>query len=281
MLRFARAALYTVIPAELLIVIMIVSGVSLPAPLVVAVEVAVVLVFGLEMVTGCRLFLAARRRGAGRRAAAEEAVRTLVPEPVLKVVMFEVKGMVSIVRWVLRRRAGVPEGATAVSYAKEQWPLMLVMLFAMVVETVGLDLLLVAIDAPAWLRFGVLVLDVYSVLFAVALAAACEVHPHVITADELRIRYGAYFDLRIPRDQIASVRVSRSYNESSMVRGADGRLSVAVSSQTNLVVELTEPVAYVRPLGKSGTATTVRFFADTPAAALAALRPADARTVNT
>ncbi|WP_329086189.1 hypothetical protein [Streptosporangium sp. NBC_01469] len=45
------------------------------------------------------------------------------------------------------------------------------------------------------------------------------------------------------------------------------------TSQTNVVVELTEPVIVVRPLGRRAEATTIRFFTDTPDAVLNALRP--------
>ena len=58
-----------------------------------------------------------------------------------------------------------------------------------------------------------------------------------------------------------------------MVTVANGRLGVAVSSQTNVIVELTEPITVIRPLGRRAEATTIRFFADTPGAALNALRP--------
>lgn len=57
-----------------------------------------------------------------------------------------------------------------------------------------------------------------------------------------------------------------------MVIVADGRLGVAVGSQTNVAVELREPVTVVRPLGRRAEATEIRFFADDPGAALTALR---------
>lgn len=49
--------------------------------------------------------------------------------------------------------------------------------------------------------------------------------------------------------------------------------SLRRTSQTNVVVELTEPVIVVRPLGRRAEATTIRFFTDTPDAVLNALRP--------
>ncbi|MFG1708280.1 hypothetical protein ACFLIM_34255 [Nonomuraea sp. M3C6] len=190
----------------------------------------------------------------------------------LRILGFELKGLAAIGLWVVRRRHGVPRGATAVTYAKEQTFMLSLMLFAMAVETVVIDLLLVATGVPAGVRFAVLFADVYGLLFGVMLAAACVTRPHVVTADELRIRYGAYFDLRVPRHQIAAVRTGRNYDESSMVSIKDGRLSVAVSSQTNVTIELTEPITFVRPLGARAEATTIRFFADKPDVVTTALR---------
>ncbi len=61
------------------------------------------------------------------------------------------------------------------------------------------------------------------------------VRPHVVGADgSLRLRYGALLDIR--------------------------------------VVELTEPVCFVRPLGKTAEARAFRFYAEDPAAVVTALR---------
>ena len=46
------------------------------------------------------------------------------------------------------------------------------------------------------------------------------------------------------------VRELQNFNESGMVKIEDDRLAVVVASQTNLVVELTEPIIAVRPLGR-------------------------------
>ncbi|MGP3914457.1 hypothetical protein [Nonomuraea sp. 10N515B] len=190
----------------------------------------------------------------------------------IRVLGFELKGLASIGLWIVRRRHGVPAGASVVSYAKEQTFTLWLMLFAMAVETVVIDLLLVATGVPEWIRFTVLIADVYGLLFGVMLAAGCVTRPHVVTADELRIRYAAYFDVRVPRDLIASVRSSRNDNEGSMVSVKNGHLRVAVGSRTNVTIELTEPVAFVRPLGRRAKATTISFFADQPEPVVAALR---------
>lgn len=271
MIRLARAVMFAALPAELLVVVLLVSGAPLPAPLVVAAEAAVTAAILLEAAVAVRLYRAARRGGATRRAAVRAAGDELIPAKVRRIVGFDAKGVASIVLWLLRRRDGVPPGATALPYSGEQRVLMTIMVGVLAVETVAMELLLAALGASAGLRGVVLALDLYSILLTLAIAAACATRPHVVTADELRVRSGAFFDLRIPRSLITSVRLARNYNEPGMVTVRDGRLGLAVSAQTNVVVELSEPVTAVRPLGATAPVRLVRFFTDTPAEAVAAL----------
>lgn len=273
MLRIARSALFAIVPAELLFAVLLVSGVSLPGPVVALAELAVLAVFVLEAAVAYRMFRFARRAGADRRTAMRATVDQLVPVQVRRIMEFDLKGMISLVLWAARRRNGVPPGTTVVPYARAQTPMLTVLLFVMVVETVWLELLLRGIGAPVALRAGVLLIDLYSVLFGLQFGAACVTRPHVVSADELRIRYGVFFDLRVPRQRIAAVRLAPNYNESGMVKTYDERLAVAVTAQTNVVVELTEPITVVRPLGRRAEARTIRFFTDAPNTALEALRP--------
>ncbi|MFC5996369.1 hypothetical protein ACFQE5_19375 [Pseudonocardia hispaniensis] len=191
-----------------------------------------------------------------------------------RILGFDLKGVVSLVLWIAGRRHGVPPGATAVSYARAQTSLMMMFLFAMVVELVAAEILLRAIGAPATLRMAVLVIDAYGVLIGLATVAAGVTRPHVVSADELRIRYGAFFDLRVPRAQITTVRHRRNLNEHRTITVADDHLAVAVSAQTNMLIELAEPITAVRPLGRRAEVSTIRFFADDPRAAVAVLQPA-------
>jgi hypothetical protein len=192
-----------------------------------------------------------------------------------RIIGFDTKGLVSLFLWVARRRTGVPPGAVAVSYSREQTTTMLLWLFAMAVELVGVDIVLRAMDVPEAIRMAVLVLDAYGLLIGLAVLAACITRPHVITADHLRIRYGAFFDLRVPRALIADVRHARNMNENGLIVVDDDRLAVAVASQTNVIVELSEPITAIRPLGLPTQTRTIRFVADNPQSTLKALRSQD------
>ncbi|MBN6054197.1 hypothetical protein JYK22_19805 [Nonomuraea sp. RK-328] len=275
MVRFARAALYAVVPAECLLAVLLVSGVRLPAAVLAVVEAVAALVFALEAVVAGRLYLAGRRAGAGRRAALSVTADALVPRVVRRLVEFEVRGVAALVLFVVRRgRPRVPPGVLAVPYAGEQAATLLVFGFAMAVETVVVHLLLVSLGTPAAINLPVLLLDAYGVLFVLALAASSALRPHLVSDYELRVRFGEYLDVRVPRELIASVAAARSYDEKGMAMVVDGRLRVAVSSQTNVAVELTAPVTVTRPLGGRAEVTSLRFFAADPAAVVRALRSA-------
>ncbi|GAB3901009.1 hypothetical protein GCM10027612_63680 [Microbispora bryophytorum subsp. camponoti] len=154
---------------------------------------------------------------------------------------------------------------------------MAAMLFVLVLETVAMDLLLRRFGLPDVPRLVILALDASSVLGVLGIMVSCARRPHTVTPDGLRLRYGRLFGLDIPAELVASARIDRRYDEKRLVRLSDGELALAVSSQTNLVVELREPIEVPRPrrpwttAAGSAAVRRVRFFADDPAAAVRAV----------
>ncbi|RSS42900.1 hypothetical protein EF912_30225 [Streptomyces sp. WAC07061] len=260
--RVARTAACAVIPGELVLVLCLAAGVRPPGWATAAAEALVLGVLALEAWV---LGSLRRRTGSWRR-----AVGAVVPEPVLRLLLHELRAAASLGRWIVRRRHGVGPGDLAAAYTGPQTAMMYGLLFVSVVETVGLAVL---IPWPAVHRV-VLVLDVYGVLLVLALHAACVTRPHVLRADgSLRIRYGALFDLTVPPDAVASARVERRYPEGRLVTvSEDGVLDLIVGSQTTVTLELNRPLDFRRPLGARARARTIRFHTDEPRALVAAVR---------
>ncbi|WP_406727765.1 hypothetical protein WJ438_28545 [Streptomyces sp. GD-15H] len=177
----------------------------------------------------------------------------------------ELRLMVSLVRWLARRTHGVA-GGTAFGYARGQGVVMFGFAFVCVVETVVMSVLL--LDWPT-VHAVVLFLDVYTVVFVVALHAADVVRPHVLEPDSgtLRIRRAVHVDLRIPLERIASVRRELRLSHER----ADGELNVEVGSQTTVTLEFTEPVTHVTFFGRPRDVRVVRFHADESDALVRAL----------
>jgi hypothetical protein len=259
-------------PAEAALLLCAVAGVRIPGAIFVGAEALTVTVLALESVVLWRLYAARRRVGVGRRDATRGALDTLVPVVARRLVAHEIQALHSLGLWVLRQRHQVPDGALAVAYTGPQTAMMYGLLSVSVIETI-----LLALVIPWPLVHAILLfVDMYGVVLILALHAACVVRPHVVGPDgSLRIRYGALFDLRVPAAAIAAARVERRYPDGGLVQlSADGVLDLAVGSQTTVTVELTEPVAFVRPLGAQGFARTLRFHADDPRETVAALTQA-------
>ena len=166
----------------------------------------------------------------------------------------ELRLMMSLWLWVARRRHGVG-GGTAFGYARGEAAMMYGLAFVCVVETVALSVLLA--DWPA-VHAVVLVLDVYTVVFVVALHAASVVRPHVVGDGVLRVRRAVHVDLRIPVERIASVRRELRMTHDA----AEGELDLAVGSQTTVTVELDGSLTHVTFLGRPREIRVVRFHAD-------------------
>ncbi|WP_030723500.1 hypothetical protein [Streptomyces sp. NRRL F-2580] len=269
-IRAARLAVSAVVPAELALVACLAAGMRLPGWALAATEVLLVAVLLLEAWVLHGLYAAGRARGAGRGEAWREAVRAVVPVRVRRLLRHELHALAALGRWTVRGRHGVRPGDLAVAYTGPQTAVVYGMLFVSVVETVVLAFL---IPWPTVHRV-VLVLDVYGILIVLALHAACVTRPHVVRPDgSLLIRYGALFDLAVPADAVASVRVERRYPEGRLVTlSQDGVLDLIVGSQTTVTLELKRALRFTRPLGATAEARTVRFHADDPRALVTALR---------
>ncbi|MFG2457826.1 hypothetical protein ACGFWE_12240 [Streptomyces sp. NPDC048523] len=268
--RAARVAVAAVLPGELVLAACLVAGVRPPGWALAGAEALVLAVLLLEAWVLRSLYVAARTRGADRRAARRAAVREAVPVTVRRLILHELRALASLGRWVRRRTHGVRPGDLAAAYTGPQTSMMYGLLFVMVIETVVLALL---IPWPLVHRV-ILVIDLYGVVLVLALHAACVTRPHVVRPDgSLRIRYGALFDLAVPPDAVASVRVDRRYPEGHLITlSEDGVLDLIVGSQTSVTLKLNRPLPFTRPLGATEKAHTIRFHADDPRALVSALR---------
>lgn len=212
-----------------------------------------------------------RRGGLTKRAALYAIAADVVSVPGLRLMIHEFRTYTSILRLLTGRwRHGVREGDIAVRYASGGAGLLLALVYLSVIETVALAFL---IPWPL-VREVTLGLDLWGVFFILGLFASFVVRPHVIGADgSLRLRSGALLDIRIPAQDIATVRAERGTARGK--KGAvddDGCADVSQGGQTTVTVELARPMTFTRPLGKQARARVFRFYAADPAAAVAALR---------
>ncbi|TLQ46294.1 hypothetical protein [Streptomyces marianii] len=247
--RLLRGVAYLVLPGELVLLVCLMAGLRPPAPVLAAAEAAVLFLLLAEAAVFLRLW-----RGEGLTP--REAVRELVPEPVLRLAGHELRLMWSLLLWAARRRSGVGPGDRVFGHARDQAALLFGFGFVCVVEAVGMAYLL-----SPWpvLHAVVLVLDVYTVLFVVGLHAASVTRPHTLSGDTLRLRQAAHVDVRIPLERIASASYELVFTHD---KKEEGVLNLPVGAQTSLTLTLSDPVESVGLLGRTRQVHTVRCHAD-------------------
>ncbi|MFF0482002.1 hypothetical protein [Streptomyces sp. NPDC004435] len=261
--RALRGVAYVALPAELVVLVLLLGGVRMPEAVLLGTELLMAVLLTAEAVVWTRL----RRRGLSRR----EALAELVPERVLRLITHELTLLASLWRWAARRPHGTAGAEGVFPHARDQATLMYGFAFVCLVETAGMSWLLA--DMPV-AHAIVLVLDVYTVLFVLGLHAASVTRPHVLGDGLLRARQGAHVDVSVPLERIAAVRRENRFTHEKR----DGELNLAVGSQTSVTLELDEPVDVVGLLGGVRPVTTVRLHADDPKALYEAVRDAVAVT---
>lgn len=262
-LRVLRGVAYAALPAELVLLVLLLGGVRISGAVLAGAELLTAGLLAAEAVAWVRL----RRRGLSRR----EALAELVPERVLRLIGHELTLMTGLGRWAARRPHGTAGAEGVFPHARDQAALMYGFAFVCLVETVGMSWLLA--DLPV-VHAVVLVLDVYTVLFVLGLHAASVTRPHVLGGGRLRARQAAHVDVSVPLDRIAAVRRENRFTHEKK----DGELNLAVGSRTSVTLELSEPVDVVGLLGGVRPVTTVRLHADDPRALYEAVRDAVAVT---
>ena len=169
-------------------------------------------------------------------------------------------------RWVTRRK-DVPAGTVPIGYSGLVAPMLWLWIFGSAVEVGVLDVLLHRWWTP--LRIPLLVLGVWGVMWMLGLLAAYRMRPHLLGADELRVRDGIHARVGVPLDRIASVR-SVDHELPGLLRSVhvegeqpDALLLIGVGSRTNLELVLTGPTTLPTPHGPT-TVTRVGLWVDEP-----------------
>jgi hypothetical protein len=122
-------------------------------------------------------------------------------------------------------------------------------------ESIGLHLLVKLWSArAAWI---VTSLDLYGLLWLFGDYNALRLRPSIVTADELRIRYGLRWSVAVPRTNVAAVR--RTNGEADWKRR--GVLKVAMLEDPRYMIELREPQV---AKGLAGIRKTISAIAISP-----------------
>ena len=183
---------------------------------------------------------------------------------------YELSMYTSLARWVARRPSHGSPGDQPVGYAQGISPGLGLWVFGSAVEVPVAHVLI------PWesVRTPVLVLGVWGLLWMLGMLASLRVHPHLVSEEQLRVRYGALTDVRVPWDAVAQVRRDRRDHPGGIrsVFLDDDRLAVAVGAETNVVLTLSRPVEVRTPSTGTVEVREVALLVDDPAAFVTATR---------
>lgn len=237
---------------------------------------AIAVIVAIEVVITCVLIRVAWRAGRSQDGSAldrAEAAVAAIAGPVVATLMVGELRMLRSLWLGLRGRHDVPPGAVAIGYSRGRWAAPALFGFAALLELFAIDLLV------PWERFGryyglrwvLLGLSAYGVLWVLMWVVAEKVHPHLITDRELRLRSGPMVLMRIRLDQIA-----RATKSGLADPGPDVAVFAAPLVAPNLDLTLRTPVARLSWFGKEkGTFNRVALAVDDPAEAAQLLTRSD------
>ncbi|NJC71913.1 hypothetical protein HC031_19650 [Planosporangium thailandense] len=265
---------FLVVATELVLVVGGVVSLADAAVAVVLIEIALLGVVVGEVVTMRAAYRKARRSGADRAPAMSAALDAALPPVVAMLIRQELRVFGSLLS-VVRRRTRVSPGDSALPYGRRLRGLLIVL--------AGLSLAEVAVVEAfvPWpvVRWVLLALGIYGLLWVVSFVASLSVYPHTIGPRVLRLRFGPFTDLAVPTEKIATAVENTTGTHRKTVETDDETLSVSLMGTSTVLVDLAEP--HEVDLGRRGrhTVRRLRFDADDPADAVRLLREAVAPRV--
>lgn len=171
----------------------------------------------------------------------------------------------SLYRWMTRRPAATDPDAALFGYASQVTPLLLVFIVLSALEIPIVPLLL---PWPA-VRYTLLVLGVWGLLWMLGLLASLRTNPHVISESGLHLRSGFQFNASIPWEKISAIRLRRSSAHRKLqIEHNHTGASVALQGTSNVEVIFREPVLVHLFDGHQASVDAIHFYADNPTALL-------------
>ncbi len=207
----------------------------------VALLVAVLLEAGLFLL-GLGLLLhgvRTARSSDSRHAALLAVLSAILPDRLARFVLLELRTFVTLARWVLRWQLPADERFT---YQRRSW---VGVLLVFVLLTTPAELVLLHVLLPwAWLRWTLLVVTLYGLLWLWALWAGLTVYPHTLERDALVVRWLYLHEVRIPLQEIASIQLQPTaisdVRDGLTVRA--GTAWLAVGGRTDVRIDLHKPI---------------------------------------
>jgi hypothetical protein len=263
----AQRALKWSLPILILVEIVLVRtgwlSIGQAIAIVVLVEGALTLVAGVQAIRVVRRFRHQRAAGRGGVEAFEDALTMLMPHRLARLVALELRLWLCLGRWLFRRYR--PD-EREFSYRKRSIVAALVVL---VVLTAPVEILILELLIPwAWLRWVLLALAIYGMIWVIGLYASLVVLPYRVADDGLWIRYGLLSEAFIPFPEVVDIQVASR----KVPTGRDGLRVVeeeraaylVVGGRTDVTLTLRRPQPFRTALGRTAPVDTLHIAVDEP-----------------
>lgn len=208
-----RARVLKILPLVVLIeLFFVVSGLLSPELTVCLVLLTEVTAFALVGSFLVSFFGSLKRKmteGKTLSTAVREELESVIPRTLLVMVQGEIGVISAIVRFAAGR-FDIPESSKPIGYGADFRKMGIVLFFVALLEIILADLACASLfPDQVVLRFVILAVSVYALLWVVGLSLASRVYPHYITDKAVVFRYCSYRSVEIPLSDISSVAVSR------------------------------------------------------------------------
>ncbi|KUF06356.1 hypothetical protein [Leucobacter sp. G161] len=168
-------------------------------------------------------------------------------EPLLRPVVTELRALWGL--WLfITKQPQVPLGAEAFGYTRGTLGIPVAMIVVSVVELAVVHLLV----PWRWLQLLLLVLTIWAVLFMLGIFAARAVHPHVVTEEDLYLRWGDRLVLTSPLSNVLSAEAVADHSPTQPAVTGE-KLLLTQFHSTNVRIRFAEPVAADPPVSAKAT----------------------------
>ncbi len=267
MRRAAKLVLPTLVAAEVLHVWSGIMDLREAVLVVVRVETLLLVVGVGNLLLIVRRYRRGRREGLDAWAALEDGITLVLPRMVAWLAANEPRLLVALFRWAFRR-VGLADnefGYHKRSMLREIMPLLMV---AAPMELVVVHLLAHALSPWEWLKWAILVLEIYAILWMLGLYASLVTLPHRLEEKGLRLRYGAFAGGFIPyegiQDMARVVRKAPNSGDGLEYAPEEDALYLAAGGKTDITLHLQTPRTIIGFLNESAPARILHLAADDP-----------------
>ena len=235
-----------------------------------AIEGVTLLLGSLQAARAIRLIAQRHHAGVDIWEALTESIALFVPRPLARIIALEPRIWLSIFIWLFRRPR-----PSAITFAYAGDSVLGIFLIAAAFSAPIEVLLVEALIPWGWLRLGLGLLEIYTIVWLLGYWASLAVLPHRLDVTRLMLHYGLLLDAAIPYTNIATIirerRTAPTEREGYSSVAERQELALVIGGATNVTLTLQAPQTFSGLLRQTPPVTTILLKVDEPDRFVAAI----------